>query len=85
MLFSRKILDDKFELRQEQTLLKNYSDLLKNDFPAKFLPVDFGGEVPNDNSVKITKLIKKAAPKIEKEYAYLKAGNKINFRKQNDH
>lgn len=51
--------------------------MLKNDFPAEFLPVDFGGEVQNDNSVKLTKLIKKAAPKIEKDYAYLKAGNKI--------
>ena len=51
---------------------QNFLDLLKTDFPEKQLPVDFGGKVPNKNAEKMTKLIKKAAPQIEKDYAYLK-------------
>ena len=53
-------------------LILSLVDLLKTDFPEKQLPVDFGGQVPNENAEKMTKLIKKAAPQIEKDYAYLK-------------
>merc|ERR1719454_1200780 len=47
-------------------------DLLKNDFPSNQLPIDFGGSVDNKNAINITKDIKKAAPQLEKDFAYLK-------------
>jgi len=47
-------------------------DLLKSEYPDKQLPVDFGGSVPNTNSVATAKKVAGAAKQLEKDFAYLK-------------
>ncbi|CAG5084633.1 Oidioi.mRNA.OKI2018_I69.PAR.g10697.t1.cds [Oikopleura dioica] len=41
--------------------------------PAKYLPEDMGGEVSNKNQAEWTCKLKKLAPKIEADFAYLKS------------